>query len=132
MQVKKNGMKLMKDTASLMNALIESTGLKESLKVGDTFAELQWTDRTLWVVKEVINDKNFFAEEADTKLKDWTKGTEYPVQNEDGTIKTNPYSRMEFVYRYGNWKKYEERYPKDKERVHLSFGEKVGYCDPSF
>lgn len=132
MQIKKNGLKLMKDTASLTNALIENIGMKDGIKVGDTFAELQWTDRTLWVITWVApNGKEFMAKRAQTKMKDWTDGTEYPVRLEDGTIETVG-SECFFKFRYRNWWGYSDTQMNNGEKVHLSFGETTGYRDPSF
>jgi hypothetical protein len=137
MQVKKNGLKLMRDTASLTNALIENIGTEGGLKAGDTFAELMWTDRTLWVVTAAPkgeNVKDFLAAQADTMMKDWTDGTEYPVRDEKGNIKYDPSSERYFVFRYRNWWCYPDtRMQKGTgKKVHLSFGQATGYRDPSF
>lgn len=107
MQVKKNGMKLMKDTASLANALIESTGLQESIKPGDTFCQLHWTDRTLWVVTRVISDMEFFAARVKTKMDNWTEGTEYPELDEQGRMQYYEDDECYFRFHYKNWKYYQ-------------------------
>ncbi len=136
MQVKKNGMKLMRDTASLTNALIESTGQTTGLNNGDTFVELQWTDRTLWVITAAAKNstKDFIAGMAETTMKDWTTGTEYPVRDEKGNIKIVEGSERYFVYRYHNWWCYPDtRMQKGTGRkMHVAFGHSTGYRDPSF
>lgn len=131
MQVKKNGMKLMRDTASLTNALIESTGLQESIKPGDTFVELHWTDRTLWVVTKVVSQKEFFAKEAETYMKNGADGTEYPVMNDDGSIKLTG-QEMHFKYIWKNWRVDNNGGRGVREVTHLSFGKTTGYRDPFF
>ena len=103
MQVKKNGMKLMKDTGSLTNALIENIGIEGGLKPGDTFAELLWTDRTLWLITRVISDKEFFAARVKTEMKDWTSGIEYPVKDENGEMVLDG-SECYFRFTYKNWR----------------------------
>lgn len=132
MQLKKNGLKLMKDTGSLDNALMENIGTTSGIKVGDTFVELMWTDRKLWVITQVAaNGKEFFAQPVKTKMKAAWTGTEYPVYDENGKIETNGPERF-FIYRYKNWWRYADSSRKDGEKMHLSFGVTTGYCDPSF
>ena len=126
MQLYKNGMKLMKDTGSLTNALCENT--TSAPKVGDTFCELGWTDRRLFVITQVISPKKFIAQRCITEMKDgWEDGTEYPVMDENGKIKT--YGEDEgFNFSYRNWR----QGLKKGRKVHLQFGAKTGYRDPSF
>jgi len=106
MQLYKNGMKLMRDTASLTNAMIENFGSNEELKPGSTFCQLHWTDRTLWVITRVISATEFFAARAETTMKHWTEGTEYPVYDEKGNIKVTPNSECYFRFSYKNWKRF--------------------------
>jgi hypothetical protein len=134
----------MKDTASLTNALAENT--TSNPKVGDTFAELLWTDRSLWVITEVRSPREFVAGWVETECKDGYEGTEYPVKNEDGSMKTYEGEDAVFTFRRHNWYKkpiyngwdHEKNAPRPNtskgwgEKVHLSFGESVGYRDPSF
>ena len=128
MQLKKNGAVLMRDTASLINAAIENIGVKGGLKPGLTFAELMWTDRHLWVVTRVVSEKEFFARRVQTEMHHFAEGTEYPVKNEDGSLKTyGEESRFRFMYR--NWR---EGNIAHGRKVHLSFGADTGYRDPSF
>jgi len=105
MQVKKNGMKLMKDTASLTNALIENIGVEGGLKEGGMFCELMWTDRTLWLITRVISDKEFFAARVQTTMRNWTEGTEYPVTAENGAIVCEDGSECYFRFTYNNWRR---------------------------
>ena len=123
MKVYKDGMTLMKDTASLTNALMENK--PREIRVGDTFAELLWTDRTLWKVTEVTNQKDFMAEQVETELKDgWEDGTEYPVRDADGNILTDGQpSRFTLKRKY---------WYRNGVRIHISWGATTGYTDPSF
>lgn len=130
MQLKMNGAVLMRDTASLINAAIENIGVKGGLKPGLTFAELMWTDRNLWVITRVVSEKEFYAKKAETEMRHFAEGTEYPVRDEDGNIKTlGP--EVRFQYKYRNWRKSELAYPHGY-KVHLAFGASTGYRDPSF
>ena len=123
MKVYKDGMDLGRDTGSIMNALMENRA--ESIKVGDTFAELNWTDRTLWVVTKVISTKEFIAERAQTEMTDgWQDGTEYPKKNEKGEILTDGYETT--------FKKKRKYWYRGGVRVHWSWGKTTGYRDPSF
>ena len=124
MQLKKNGAVLMRDTGSLINAAIENIGTRDGLKPGLTFAELMWTDRNLWVITRMVSEKEFYAKSVETECKDYYDGTEYPVKNEDGSLKTWG-SESHFKFRYKNWWA-------DGAKVHLAFGETTGYRDPSF
>ena len=121
-------MKLMKDTGSLTNALCENT--TSCPKVGDTFCELLWTDRNLYLITEVINDRKFKADRVHTFLKDGLiDGTEYPQYDENGNIKT--FGEPEtYVFRYNNWRKLARG--NATRKVHLQFGATTGYRDPSF
>lgn len=131
MKIYKNGMTLMRDTASLTNALCENLGVKDGIKVGTTFCELMWTDRNLWVVTRVVSDSEFYARRARTRMENWADGTEYPVTDENGNIETWG-DELRYRFSYRNWRRAHERLPKKMEKVHLAFGEKTGYRDPSF
>ena len=124
MKLKRNGMELLKDTASVSNALMENAGVEGGIKAGDTFAELMWTDRHLWVVTRVVSEKEFYAKAVDTECENYYDGTLYPVKNEDGSPKTVG-EESHFKFRYKNWWS-------DGVKVHLSFGATTGYRDPSF
>lgn len=123
MKIYKDGMTLMKDTGSLTNAIMENK--TREIKVGDTFAELMWTDRHLWKVTEVVSQREFVAERVETELRNgWEDGTEYPKLDADGNMLTGgcQYTfklKRKFWYLGGS-------------RVHLSWGETTGYRDPSF
>lgn len=114
-------MKLMKDTGSLTNYMMVNDNL--NVKVGDTFAELMWSDRNLWQVTR-LEGKNIYVKRVQTKMKDWTDGTEYPVKDENGNnllwgnecVLTKP-------------RKY---WKLNRCTVHLSWGATTGYRDPSF
>ena len=54
--MKFNGVELMKDTASLTNALLNSG--KRPIMVGMGVAELMWTDRKLLQITAVIDDNS--------------------------------------------------------------------------
>lgn len=116
-------MKLLTDTGSVANWMMDNGSGCSELKVGNTFAELLWTDRRLWVIKSVKSNRDFIAEMAETRMKDWTDGTEYPVVV-DGVIQTSG-SPCHFTRPRKYWKC-------DGHTAHLSFGAKTGYRDPSF
>lgn len=122
MKVYKDGMELMKDTGSLDNALMENRN--ENIKVGDTFAELLWTDRTAYIVTRVNNQRDFYAKRLKVEMKDWTDGTQYPVKDEKGAYITEGGE-----CRFRKPRKY---WRESGDRVHLSWGEDCGYRDPSF
>ena len=73
MRVYKDGMVLMKDTGSLTNALMENK--TKEIKVGDTFVELLWTDRTAYIVTRVNNQRDFYAKRLKVEMKDWYCGS---------------------------------------------------------
>lgn len=123
MKVYKDGMTLMRDTASLANALMENK--TREVKVGDTFAVLMWTDRELRIVTAVEGDAAFTSEMVETKMENWYEGTEYPVRGEDGAIKTAG-DVERYVLKRGKWR------DRSGNVVHLSWGATTGYRDPSF
>ena len=125
MKLKRNGMELLKDTASVSNALMENAGVEGGIKAGDTFAELMWTDRHLWVVTRVVSEREFFARRAVTRMEHWADGYEYPVKDESGNIQIVGGNDSRFLFRYRNWRK-------DGVKIHLAFGATTGYRDPSF
>ena len=123
MKVYKDGMTLMKDTASLANALMENK--TREIKVGDTFAELMWTDRHLWIVTNVISPREFVAERVQTEMRDgWQDGTEYPKTDAEGKYLTSGYPET-FKRKHKYWYLGESR-------VRFSWGATTGYRDPSF
>ena len=131
MKIYKDGMTLMRDTASLMNAVMENKA--KTINVGDTFAELLWTDRTLWVVTKVISDRKFVANRAKTYMENWADGTEYPVKDENGKIVADGEPRT-FTKKRKYWYRsiHANAPATDGHRVHLSWGATTGYRDPSF
>ena len=133
MKVYKDGMELMKDTGSLTNALMENKA--REIKVGDTFAELMWTDRTLWKVVEVVNQTEFSAERVITYMKDWTDGTTYPKRDDRGNILTDGHP-VKFKKGRKYWYEWHQNangeYYKTDSKVHFSWGKQTGYRDPSF
>lgn len=116
-------MKLGTDTGSVFNALMDNGDGCLELKAGDTFAELLWTDRNLWIINLVKSNRDFTAKRVETKMRNWADGTEYPVEI-DGVIQTFG-SPCHFTRPRKHWKC-------DGHTVHLSFGAKTGYRDPSF
>ena len=122
MKVYKDGMELMKDTGSLTNTLMENKPWE--IKVGDTFVELLWTDRTAYIVTRVVSQREFYAMRIKTQMKDWTDGTEYPVKDGKGNYITEG-GESHFRRPRKYWKC-------GMGNVHLSWGEDCGYHDPSF
>ena len=123
MKIHKDGMTLMRDTGSLTNALMENR--TREIKVGDTFAELMWTDRHLWKVTEVVGQREFVAERVQTELRNgWQDGTEYPKVDADGNMLTDGYPET-FKLKRKFWYL-------GASRIHFSWGATTGYRDPSF
>lgn len=114
-------MKLMKDTGSLTNYLLEND--KHEIRVGDSFAELMWTDRHLWQVT-AIDGKRMWAKRVRTYMEHWADGTEYPVKDDAGKWELEGKEHC-FTKPRKNWKM-------DGKDVHLSWGATTGYRDPSF
>lgn len=122
MKVYKDGMELMKDTGSITNALMENKNAE--IKIGDTFAELLWTDRTAYIVTRVINQRKFYAKRLKVHMTNWTEGTKYPDKDENGA-----YIAEGAEFLFSKPRKY---WRKGYDKVHLSWGEDCGYRDPSF
>jgi len=122
MKVYKDGMTLIRDTGSITNALMENKPIK--IKVGDTFVELLWSDRTAYIVTRVNNQRDFYAKRIKVEMKDWTEGTQYPLKDEKGAYITEG---VEFRFR-----KPRKYWYCGSGKVHLSWGEDCGYRDPSF
>ena len=133
MKVYKDGMTLGRETGSLTNALMEN--LTREIKVGDSFAILGWTDRTLYQVTEVVSQNEFSACKVDTYMKEWQDGTEYPNVGADGkwvlygrTVKFKKCRK----YWYEHWLGIDGIPHKMGRKVHFSWGATTGYRDPSF
>lgn len=122
MKLYKDGMNLGTDTGSIMNALMENR--TREIKVGDTFAELLWTDRNAWIVTRVNNQRDFYAKRIKVQMKHWTEGTQYPVKDENGAYIAEGEER-----RFRKPRKY---WYYGTQKVHLAWGEDCGYRDPSF
>lgn len=122
MKVYKDGMELMMETGSLTNALMENK--PREIKVGDTFAELLWTDRTAYIVTRVVNQLKFYAKKLKVKMENWQDGTEYPVKDEHGA-----YIAEGGEFCFSKPRKY---WYCGGGKVHLAWGESCGYRDPSF
>ena len=123
--MKFNGVELMKDTASLTNALLNSG--KRPILVGMGVAELMWTDRKLMQVTAVIDDRTFAARDVEVKMECWQDGTQYPVKNPDGSLVLQGKERI-FKWSnrgHGSWRE-------NGRKVNINIGATTGYCDPSF
>ena len=123
--MKFNGVELMKETASLTNALLNSG--KRPVEVGIGVAYLMWTDRKLMQVTAVIDDRTFAARAVEVKMECWQDGTQYPVKNHDGSWVLKGKERI-FNWSnrgHGSWRE-------NGEKVNLHIGATTGYCDPSF
>lgn len=133
-KIYKDGMTLMRDTASLTNAIMENR--RSEVKVGDTFARLMWTDRELWQVTEVVSPTKFKAMKVQTRCENEYKGTENPVYDEDGKMKLYEAREMLIVRKRKYWyaveKDHEGNFARKIGRIHCTWGETTGYRDPSF
>ncbi len=130
MKIYKDGMTLMRDTGSLTNAIMENCN--KSVKVGDTFVELLWTDRELYIVTAVESPTRFRAKTVKTVCKTFEEGTMYPVLDENGKMETEGDEEVFFKARKYWYREINNNNYHSKVKVHFSWGEKTGYRDPCF
>ena len=130
-------MKLMKDTGSLTNWMMNNPGFTEP-KVGMDVTELHWTDRSAWRIIEVDPDHKGFTMARYTPVfigKGYGDET-YRYTDENGKPLLNlDYTRHVKWFR-GKWR---ASLPfnwiggkKHGEPIRLSFGIAEEYRDPSF
>lgn len=124
-------MKLGHDTASVINWISETQARNGTMPIpaiGDTMAELMWTDRKL-LICTAHTVKGFIAKIVRTRMRNWAEGTTYPERDSDGNLITEG-GEMEIRatkngYRVkggdGEWYK-----------ISLAMGATTGYQDPSF
>ena len=118
-------MKFGKDTASLANYILGNTVSERPISEGDTFCELLWTDRVLWVVTRTEGPNKFFAARVKTSMPNgWTDGTEVPILDDAGKVQ---HDGGEECYRFSH-----NKWKRNGNKVNLAFGETCGYRDPSF
>lgn len=118
-------MKLMKDTASLTNYILGNTTTEKAILPGETFCELLWTDRVLWIVTRTEGPGKFFAARVKTSMPNgWADGTEVPILDDAGKVQ---HDGGEECYRLSRHK-----WKRNDHKVNLAFGQKCGYRDPSF
>lgn len=117
-------MKIGHETGSLVNALLASNNLPK-IEVGMDVTECHWTDRSAWRVVEVDEDCKGckLQRYAPKAIGDFYR-QEYQYEDESG----NPLLTDQFMtvrYKYRRWRD-------GKHVVHLRFGYREEYYDPSF
>ncbi len=123
-------MKLMQDTASLTNWLIETRPVNGAMPIppiGSTLTELLWTDRSLLIVTE-HTARGFVVQDVKTHMESWCDGTTYPDLDQNGNIATYGDRREIKATKTG----YRVRTCDGWKPIALSLGDRTGYRDPSF
>jgi len=129
-----NGMKLMKDTCSLTNALLANPRYTEP-KVGMDVTQLMWSDRAAYRIIEVSKDKKTFVmRRYNSKWIGKGYGDEtYRYEDENGNPLLMEGNDTTVKFRYGRWYALNTWYEKPKyEKISLAFNCREDYRDPSF
>lgn len=99
MKVKEGELKMSKWYGSLTNRLFENQGEIPTIEVGMNVTEYLYTDRRVYEVTKVINQKHIFVRSYDAKCKGG-------MGSDAWELISNPNNREEeLVYRYKNWYK---------------------------
>jgi hypothetical protein len=117
-------MKIGKETGSLVNWMIANPNYVEP-KVGMDVTECHWSDRSAWRIVEVDEDKKGFKLQryAPKAIGNYFEQN-YQYEDENGQpLLCDRF--MKVRYKYKNWKC-------GNSTVHLSFGYRNEYEDPSF
>ena len=129
-----NGMKLMKDTGSLTNALLANPKYTEP-KVGMDVAKLLWSDRHAYQIITVAKEgKSFIMQRYQPKWIGKCYGDEtYQYEDEKGRPLLTNYTTL-VKWRYGKWYEVFSGFDgkDDYNPISLSFNYREEYRDPSF
>lgn len=118
-------MKIGYETGSLVNALISSKGYV-CPKVGMDVTECHWSDRSAWKIIEVDEDlKGFLMVRYKPVLVGDYYSQNYRYEDEQGKPLLNYGHKIHVRYRYKSWRN-------GGIKLHLSFGRRDEYEDPSF
>ena len=129
-----NGMKLMKDTCSLTNALLANPRYTEP-KVGMDVTQLMWSDRAAYRIISVSKDKrSFVMRRYNSKWIGKGYGDEtYRYEDENGNPLLSDGDDTTVKFRYGRWYALNTWYEKPQyEKINLAFNCREDYRDPSF
>lgn len=120
-------MKLMKDTASLVNWALENPNYHKP-EVGEDVTELLWTDRCAWRVTAVDPDgKGATLTRYNAKFIGQGYGDEkYQYEDENGMPLLSQTQKIHIRYKYKNWR------IDGRHKIHLAWGRRDEYQDPSF
>ena len=120
-------MKLMRETASLVNWMMANPNFHKP-EVGEDVTELMWTDRSAWRVTEVDPDgKGATLTRYAAKFIGQGYGDErYCYEDENGCPLLNENHKIHIRYRYKSWR------VNGKHKIHLAWGCRDEYQDPSF
>lgn len=121
------GMKLMHDTGSLSNWLLNNPNF-HTPQIGEDVTELMWTDRNAWRVTAVDPDgkgatltryaPKYVGKAYGDERYEYTDANGQPLLHADHT--------MHIRYKYKNW------HSDGGSKIFLSWGHCDEYCDPSF
>ena len=128
-----NGMKLMKDTCSLTNALLANPRYTEP-KVGMDVTQLMWSDRAAYRIISVSKDKRTFVmcRYASKWIGKGYGDETYQYVDENGNPLLSDYDKT-IKFRYGRWYELNTWYEKPQyEKINLAFNCREDYRDPSF
>ncbi len=120
-------MKLMKETASLVNFMLANPEFVKP-EVGMDVTELMWTDRRAWRVTAVDNDgKGATLTKYKAKYIGKGYGDEtYQYDDENGNPLLSDGQTIHIRYKYKSWR------IDGKYKINLAFGYREEYRDPSF
>ena len=119
-------MKIGKDTCSLVNFALANPNFVQP-KVGMDVTQLMWSDRAAWRVVEVDKDgKGATLQRYAAKAVGHWLDQNYEFENEQGEPRLRDDYTMHVRYRYKAWKE------DNGSTVHLRFGHREEYRDPSF
>lgn len=130
-----NGMKLMKDTCSLTNALMANPRYTEP-KVGMDVTQLMWSDRCAYRIIKVSEDKKtFMMQRYNAKWIGECYGDErYRYEDENGNPLLLDGFTKTIKFRYGQWYEMEQNWDGKTryDKISLAFNCREDYRDPSF
>lgn len=126
-------MKLGNETNSLVNWVYSNNeGEDTKIEIGMPVTKLYWTDREVYVVKDITKQYVVLALAKTVMKKDVYNGYKTPVKDKHGNIEYYPDSYI-YVRKYRNkWNEYNGRTNERYGKISLIFGVADGYRDPCF
>ena len=129
-----NGMKLLKDTCSLTNALMANPRYKVP-QVGMDVTVLMWSDRCAYRIIEVSKDgRSFVMQRYKAKLIGHYLDQRYQYEDENGNPLLMDGYTKNIKFRYGKWYEVDRSYNGKPryDKISLAFNCREEYEDPSF